>query len=165
MPPNILFLTHLFLGYAPWLLCFSAYLWPRLRTMDRFEAQRSIAMLHSFRIFGLAFLLPGVVGPHLPASFATFAAYGNFATGILAMLALLAVGLRPLFWLLILAFNLVGTADIILDGYHAVRANLPAVSGELGSMYAFLILYVPLQLITHLAAFYLLVRIPGRQTA
>ena len=165
MSPDKLFLTHLLLGYVPWLLCFGAYLWPRLRTMERFEAQRFIAALHSFRIFGLAFLLPGVVGPHLPAGFATVAAYGNFATGMLAMLALLAVGLRPVFWLLILVFNLVGTADIILDGYHAVRVNLPAVAGELGSMYAFLILYVPLQLITHLAAFYLLVRTPGRRMA
>lgn len=165
MSSDKLFLTHLLLGYVPWLLCFGVYLWPRLRTMDRLEAQRAIAMLHSFRIFGLAFLLPGLVGPDLPAGFATFAAYGNFATGMLAMLALLTVGLRPLFWLLILVFNLVGTVDIVLDGYHAVRANLPAVAGDLGSMYAFLILYVPLQLITHLAAFYLLVRTPGREVA
>jgi hypothetical protein len=165
MSPNILFLTHLSLGYIPWLLCFGAYLWPRLKATDPLEAQRAIAMLHSFRFFGLAFLLPGVVGSHLPAGFAAFAAYGNFATGLLAMLVLLAVRLRPFFWASVLVFNLVGLADIILDGYHAVRANLPAVAGELGAMYAFLILYVPLQLITHIAAFSLLVRAPGRQAA
>lgn len=43
--------------------------------MDRVEAQRAIATLHSFRFFGLAFLVPGVVGPNLPADFAVFAAY------------------------------------------------------------------------------------------
>jgi hypothetical protein len=48
-----------------------------------------IATLHSFRFFGLIFIVRGVVGPNLPASFATFAAYGDFATGVLAMLALL----------------------------------------------------------------------------
>jgi hypothetical protein len=63
--------------------------------MGRFEAQRMIATLHSFRFFGLVFILPGVVGPNLPAGFAT---YGDFATGILAMLALLTVRVRPMFW-------------------------------------------------------------------
>jgi hypothetical protein len=158
MSPNILFLTHLVLGYVPWLLCFGMYIWPRLKAMDHFDAQRAIATLHSFRFFGLVFLLPGVVGPNVPAGFATFAAYGNFATGVLAMLALLAVGIRPLFWLFVVAFNLVGVADIILDAYHAVQVRLPAVAGELGAMYAFPIIYVPAQMITHVAAFYLLVR-------
>jgi hypothetical protein len=37
--------------------------------MDHFEAQRAIATLHSFRFFGLVFILPGVVSPNLPASF------------------------------------------------------------------------------------------------
>ena len=163
MSPNILFLTHLLLGYLPWLLCFGVYLWPRLKAMDRLEAQRAIAMLHSFRFFALAFLLPGVVGPTLPAGFAAFAASGNFVSGLLAMLTLLAVRVRPLFLSSVLIFHLVGIADIMLDGYHAVHVNLPAVAGELGAMYAFLILYVPLQMITHLAAFYLLVRAPTRQ--
>jgi hypothetical protein len=163
MSPNILFLTQLVLSYVPCLLCFGAYMWPRLKAMDRFDAQRAIATLHSFRFFGLAFILPGVVGSNLPAGFATFAAYGNFATGVLAMLALLAVRIRPLFWLFVVALNLVGAADIILDGYHAVRVELPAVAGELGAMYAFLILYVPVQMITHIAAFYLLVRPTRRQ--
>jgi len=46
------------------------------------DAHGAIATLHSFRFFGLVFILPGVVGPDLPASFATFAAYGDFATGL-----------------------------------------------------------------------------------
>jgi hypothetical protein len=163
--PEIIFLIHLVSGYVVWLLCFGAYIWPQLKSMDRMEAQRAIATLHSFRFFGLVFILPGVVGPNLPAGFAAFAAYGNFATGVLAMLALLAVRIRPLFWLFVVAFNLVGVADCILDGYHAVQVNLPAVAGELGAMYAFLILYVPVQMITHIAAFYLLVRPTRRQAA
>src|ERR1700752_911850 len=99
MSPAIIFQIHLVLGYLPWLLCFGAYIWPRLRTMDRVEAQRAIATLHSFRFFGLVFIIPGVVGPNLPAGFAEFAAYGDFATGLLAMLALLTVRMRSLFWL------------------------------------------------------------------
>ena len=89
MSQERLFQLHLVLGYVAWLLCFGAYLWPRLRAMDSVAAQRAIATLHSFRFFGLVFLMPGVVGPELPASFAAFAAYGDFSTGVLALLALI----------------------------------------------------------------------------
>jgi hypothetical protein len=158
MTPAIIFQLHLVLGYVPWLLCFGAYIWPRLRTMDRIEAQRAIATLHSFRFFGLVFIIPGVVGANLPAEFATFAAYGDFATGILAILALLTVRIRALFWPLVAAFNLAGAADIIIDYYHGSMTGLPALAGELGATYAIPIIYVPVLMITHVAAFYLLLR-------
>src|SRR5260370_4279854 len=131
MSPEIIFLLQLVLGYVVWLLCFGAYIMPRLKAMDRVAAQRAIATLNSFRFFGLVFILPGVVGPHLPASFATFAAYGDFATGVLAMLALLTVRVRPLFWLFVVAFNIVGIVDILIDYYHAIQGGLPALAGQL----------------------------------
>ena len=87
------------------------------------------------------------------------------ATGVLAILALLTVGARPLFWLFVVAFNLAGVADLFLDYYHAVQANLPAVAGELGAAYAIPIIYVPLLMITHIAAFYMLVRPPARRAS
>src|SRR6266481_4915207 len=135
MSPATIFQIHLVLGYVPWLLCFGAYLWPRLKSMDRVEAQRAIATLHSFRFFGLVFILPGVVGPNLPAGFAAFAAYGDFATGVLAILALLMVRIRPLFSLFVIAFNVVGTADIMIDYYHGNQVGLAAVAGQLGATY------------------------------
>lgn len=155
MSPAVIFSMHLVLGYVVWLLCFVAYIWPKLKSLDGVQAQRAIATLHSFRFFGLVFLLPGVVGT-LPASFATYAAYGDFATGLLAILALLTIRLRPLFWSFVVAFNLVGVADLILDYYHATQVGLPALAGQLGAMYAIPILYVPLLMITHFIAFYLL---------
>lgn len=158
MSPKLLFQLHLVLGYVAWLLCFGAYIWPRLKSMDPFDAQRAIATLHSFRFFGLVFMLPGVVSPDLPASFAVFAAYGDLATGLLAMLALLTARVRALFWSFVVAFNLVGAADLILDYYHAIQADLPAHAGELGAMYAIPVIYVPLLAITHATAFYLLLR-------
>jgi hypothetical protein len=156
MSPEILFDIHLALGYVACLLFFGVYILPRLKSMERIEAQRAIATLHSFRFFGLVFILPGVVGPDLPAGFATFAAYGDLATGLLAMLALLTVRIRPLFLSLVVAFNVVGLADIIVDYYHATRLGLPALAGQLGATYAIPIIYVPLLVITHFVAFYLL---------
>jgi hypothetical protein len=159
MPSETIFLIHLGLGYVACLLCFSAYALPKLKAMERFEAQRAIATVHSFRFFGLVFILPGVVGPNLPASFATFAAYGDFVTGLLAILALLTARIRPLFWSFVVAFNIiVGVTDIIVDYYHAARVDLPALAGQLGSAYAIPIIYVPLLMITHAVALYWLVR-------
>ena len=158
MPPQIIFLTQLILGYVACLLCFSVYVMPRLKSLEPMEAQRMIATLHSFRFFGLVFILPGVVGPNLPAGFATFSAYADFATGILALLALLTVRVRPLLWSFVVAFNLVGAVDIILNYYHAVHVGLPALAGQLGAAYAIPIFYVPMLMITHVVAFYWLVR-------
>lgn len=158
MAPELIFQIHLVLGYVAWLLCFSVYIMPRLKSMDLVAAQRAIATLHSFRFFGLVFLLPGVVGPNLPLGFARFSAYWDLATGVLAMLALLTVKKRPLFWLFVVAFNLVGMVDLILDYYHATQVGLPALAGQLGAAYAIPILYVPLLMITHVVAFYLLLR-------
>jgi hypothetical protein len=160
-----IFRIHLVLGYVAWLLCFSAYIWPRLRAMDGVEAQRAIATLHSFRFVGLVFLVPGVVGPNLPTSFAIPSAYGDFATGVLALLALLSVRIRPLFWMLVVAFNLVGAGDILIDYYNAIQAGLPAMAGELGAAYPVAILYVPLLMITHVTSLYLLVRSPAGTVA
>ena len=156
-----IFQIQLVLGYVPWLLAFGAYVWPRLRAMDRVDAQRVIATLHSFRFFGLIFLVPGVVGPNLPADFAAFAAYGDFPTGLLAMLALLTSGMRPLFWLFVVAFNIVGAVDIIGDYYHGAVLRIADWAGQLGAGYAIPIIYVPILMITHVLSFYLLAR---RQT-
>jgi len=157
MSPKTIFNLHLILGYVAWLLCFRAYILPRLKLMNMVAAQRAIATLHSFRFFGLVFILPGVVG-NLPASFAPFAAYWDLATGLLAMLALLTVRIRPIFWLFVVAFNFVGVVDLILDYYHAVQVGLPALAGQLGAAYAIPIIYVPVLMITHVVAFYLLLR-------
>jgi len=161
MSPATIFNIHLLLGYVPWLLCFAAYISPKLTSMDRVEAQRAIATLHSFRFFGLVFMIPGVVGPDLSTGFSTFAAYGDFATGLLAMLALLTLRIRPLFWLFVVAFNLVGAVDIIVDYFHGIQLGLPA--GQLAATYWIPIIYVPLLMITHVAAFYLLVRSQPRK--
>jgi hypothetical protein len=158
MSPENLFRIHLVLGYVAWLLCFGAYIWPRLRAMGRIEAQRAIATLHSFRFFGLVFILPGIVGQDIPSGFATFAAYGDFATGLLAILALLTVRIRPLFLPFVVAFNVVGAADILIDYYHAIQTGLSATPGQFGATYWIPVIYVPLLMITHVAAFYLMAR-------
>lgn len=164
MPTVVLFNIHLVLGYVTMLLCLGAYVLSRLRAMEPVAAQRIIATAHSFRFFGLVFILPGVIGPGLPESFGAFAAYGDFATGVLAILALLTVRARPLFWLLVVAYNVVGIFDLVLDYAHAIALGVPAHAGEFGAAYVIPVLYVPALMITHIYAFYLLLR-PRPQNA
>ena len=51
-----------------------------------------------------------------------------------------------------------GLIDIFLDYYHAVQLDLAARAGDLAATYAIPIIYVPLLMITHLVAFYWMVR-------
>jgi hypothetical protein len=158
MSTTLLFQSHLVLGYVAWLLCFGAYVWPRLKAMEPVAAHRAIATLHSFRFFGLVFILPGVVSPDLPPHFAVFAAYADLATGLLAMAALVTVRMPVLFWSFVVAFNLVGAGDFILDYVHAIEVDLPSQAGEMGAAYAIPVLFVPILMISHIAAFILLWR-------
>ena len=77
---------------------------------------------------------------------------------MLAILALLTVTIRPLFWLFVVAFNLVGTVDLLDAYYNAIRGGLPALAGQLGAAYVIPIIYVPMLAITHVVAVYWLVR-------
>ena len=158
MSPAPLFQLQLLLGYVAWLLCFKVYLLPRLKSMPRVEAHRAMATLHSFRWIGLIFILPGVVGPNVPSTFAMYGAYGDLATGLLAILALLAIRIRPLFWSLVVAFNVVGVLDFLVDYYLAISTGVAAHAGQLVAAYYIPVLYVPLAMITHVLAFYWLVR-------
>ena len=80
------------------------------------------------------------------------------------MLALLTVRTRPLFWLFVVSFNLVGTIDLVVDYYNAIKIGLPAIAGQLGATYVIPVIYVPALMITHIAAFYFLAR-PQREVA
>ena len=158
MSTGTIFQIQLIAGYVAWALCFGIYIVPWLKSFGRPNAFRAIAALHSFRFFGLAFIVPGVVGTDLSASFSTFAAMGDFATGALAMLALVCFRSRALFWTFVVAFNVVGAGDLLVDYYHAIQIHLPEQAGNLGAMYAIPILYVPALMISHGVAFYWLLR-------
>jgi hypothetical protein len=146
----ILFFVSIAFSLTVWAIVATRYIWPELRVRQRAEALRPLLILHSFRFIGLAFLVPGVVSPDLPAAFARPAAYGDL---IAAVLALLALALLPsaagvgVAWI----FNLWGTADLLNAFYQANHAGL--LAGQLGAAYFLPTLIVPLLLITHLVAF------------
>jgi hypothetical protein len=76
----------------------------------------------------------------------------------LAILALLTIRIRPLFWLFVVAFNVVGVIDFFGDYYLALSSGVPEHAGQLAATYYIIVLYVPIAMITHFLAFYWLVR-------
>jgi hypothetical protein len=155
MLPQICFFVSIAFALIAWGIVAKRYFWPNLRLLPRADALRPILILHSFRFIGLAFLVPGVVSPELPAAFAHSAAYGDIAAAILALLSLASLPRRGgigIAWF----FNLWGSADILNAFYQANHAGLKA--GELGAGYFLPTLIVPLLLVTHALAFRILLQ-------
>jgi hypothetical protein len=155
MLTQLCFFGSIAFSFIAWGIVSARYIWPELRLRQQAEALRPLLILHSFRFMGLAFLVPGVVSPDLPAAFAHAAAYGDIIAATLALLSLL---LLPggagivIAWI----FNLWGSADLLNAFYQANAAGL--LPGQLGASYFIPTFVVPLLLITHGLAFRILLR-------
>jgi hypothetical protein len=152
---NIWFFVSIAFSLVAWGIVTARYIWPELRLRSRVEALRPLLVLHSFRFIGLAFLVPGVVSPDVPAAFAHPVAYGDLIAAVLALLSLLllpsAVGVAAA-WI----FNLWGAADLLNAFYQANHTGL--LAGQLGATYFIPTVIVPLLLITHGLAFRILLQ-------
>jgi uncharacterized membrane protein len=156
MSPELCFGISVLLGFLVWGLVTARYIWPALRAQLGPERFRPILLFHSFRFVGLAFLVPGVVSPELPAAFARPAAYGDLIACILALtaLAVLRTRMGPIvLWI----FNLWGTGDL-LYAYYQGAIGVRLVAGQLGSGYFIPTALVPLLLMTHGLVFRMLLR-------
>ena len=127
---------------AKWMLA------PWLAKLPHHQALMWLTLPHAFRYIGMVFLVPGVVAQPLPDAFAIPAAYGDLLTGVLALLALVAlrtgwVGAVALVWL----FNVVGTVDLL----NALR-HLD-VAPAFGAAWYIPTFLVPVLLVTHYMMF------------
>jgi len=132
------------------------YVQPRLAPLPLEAALQPLLVLHALRHMGMVFLVPTVVGPALPASFAIPAAYGDLLAGLLALAAIVALRARspialPLTWL----FNVVGLLDLINAFYQGLTHDV-----QLGPAYFIPTFIVPALVITHVMMFRMLVRHP-----
>ena len=132
------------------------YLFPRL---DRLRPQAvliPILLLHSLRQLGLMFLTRGATFPGMPTGFAYPAALGDFATALLALVALFLVsrnlpGAKFLVWI----FNLFGTLDLIVA---ITTANIYGAADFMGPAYWIPAFWVPALLVAHYVTFVILIK-------
>ncbi len=153
MDTRAIFLLQVVLSVVVWSLLARWLLSPWLEKKSRHEALFWLTVPHAFRHVGMVFLVPGVVAQPLPESFANPAAYGDLLTGVLALLALIALrtswtGAVVLVWL----FNTVGTVDLLNALRHV------DVAPDFGAAWYIPTFLVPLLLVTHFMIFARLLR-------
>lgn len=151
--------TEFTMSLAAFVLIAAWYVVPALRARPFHAAVAPILLLHSFRHFGLFYITAMAVPSPPPLGFAAATAYGDVATALLALIALVAVRRSrrlavPLVW----AFNLVGFIDLVVATINAQRHDLAAYS--IGVAYILPILVVPALLVSHALVFWLLLRRP-----
>ncbi len=136
------------LSLVVWGLIAKWFLAPWLEKQSQHEALFWLTLPHAFRYMGMVFLVPGVVDQPLPMEFAGPAAYGDLATGVLALVAIIALRSRwsaavALVWL----FNIVGTVDLLNALRHV------NVVPDFGAAWYIPTFFVPLLLVTHFMIF------------
>lgn len=144
MTPTAVFLTQLFTSLVAFGLLARWVVSPWLADKPLRVALMILVAPHAMRHIGLSFLVPGVVNPELPANFANAAAYGDFAAGLLALLALVALRQG---WTRALAITWVFSIVGIVDLANALRqaAVIPLLEGT----WYIPTFIVPLLLVTH----------------
>ena len=148
MDIQAIFGLQFLLSLVVWGVIVGVLLGPWLTRLPAYEALIWLSVPHAFRHIGMAFLVPGLNDQPLPADFANPAAYGDLASGVLALLAILALRSRwsaaaALVWTL----NIVGTVDLA----NALR-HLD-VASKFGATWFIPTMLVPLLLVTHFLMF------------
>jgi hypothetical protein len=143
---------YFFVSYAVAFLVFALiakwYLWPSIKDRALKPALTPLLLYSCLRINGLMFLMPGLVSPELPSSFATPTAYGDLIAVLLALVALVLVRLEsalsvPVLWL----FNIVGLLDLTYGNVSSLKDQInPA---QWGTAYYLVVLNVPAMIVVH----------------
>ena len=124
------------------------YATPWLASRPMEVALMALLIPHAFRHVGMAFLVPALNQPGMPADFAMAAAYGDLLSGMLALTALIALKDRwaiaiPLVWV----FNIVGAIDLA----NALRQDGAIL--YMGATWFIPTFVVPVLLVTHVMVF------------
>jgi hypothetical protein len=158
LPGNFL---RYFISYAVALvgcgLVAAWYVWPAIKNRPPKTALPPLLLYASLRVNGLMFLMPGLVSPDLPKTFALPTAYGDLTAACLALLSLWPVRsgsatALPLVWL----FNIVGSLDLIYATISSIRDHVDPTL--LGVSYYLAVLNVPAMLVVHFMIFVYLLR-------
>ena len=160
MPPIVLFglqFTFCLVAYALIAWWYGA---PRLNKLPRELALVPLVWIHVLRMVGGTILAPGSVDPGVPGEFRTMIGYGDMATAVLALVALIALRRRMpaaigLVWLF-LAVGLLDTVNAIIQSMRFSVFTYP-----LGLNWVIVTTYVPALLVSSVLIFIHLRR-PGR---
>jgi len=134
------------MAIAAYLLIFRTYLHPWLREQTFEAAVMPFLIFHIFRYLGLALLVTGQVDPEVSRNALSIMAYGDLASGVCALIAVVAIvhGSRFIVPLVVL-FSVVGIAAGV-------------IVSDIGTMWFFLVTFAPVLLLSHI---YIIARLIG----
>jgi hypothetical protein len=152
MPPIVLFGIQFTFSLAVYALIAWWYVSPRLSRIPRELALVPLVWVHVFRIVGGTILAPGAVDASVPADFRTMIGYGDMATAVLALVALVALRVRwrgaiALVWICI-AVGLLDTVNAIIE---SMRYSV--FTYALGVNWVIVTMYVPALLVSTVLIF------------
>jgi len=158
MEPIALFGIQFTLSLAAYALIAFWYVVPRLSRLPREVALAPLLWIHAFRIVGGTILAPGSVDPGVAMEFRTMIGYGDLATAVLALLALIALrgrfaGAIALVWLCV-GVGLLDTVNAIIQSTRYSVFTYP-----LGVNWVIVSMYVPMLLVSSLL---ILMQLVGR---
>ena len=145
--PIALFGTQFTLGTVVYALIALWYVAPRLSRLPVESALAPLLWVHAFRIVGGTILAPGAVDAAVAPEFRAMVGYGDMATAVLALVALLALRLRfsgaiAVVWI----FLTVATLDTVNAIVQSLRYDV--VSYPLGVNWLIVTCYVPALLVS-----------------
>jgi hypothetical protein len=163
MEPLVLFGIQFTFCLAAYAFIAWWYVAPRLSRLPREAALVPLLWIHAFRIVGGTILAPGSVDAAVPADFRTMIGFGDMATALLALVALVALRFRwrgaiALVWLC-LAVGLLDTVNAIIE---SMRYSV--FTHGLGFNWVIVTAYVPALLVSSVLIFMQL-RKPSHTTA
>ena len=121
------------------------------------KAVLPLLLLHVFRYLGLTLIVPGQIDSSVSMDALQVMAWGDFASGVCALLAAIAVHHRwSVATALVGLFSLVGIGDLIAVGITAIKAGV--FFADIGTMWFILVLYAPVMLLAQIYVAYRLVR-------
>jgi hypothetical protein len=128
------------------------YVAPRLSRLPLELALTPLLWVHAFRIVGGTILAPGAVGPGVPTEFREMIGYGDLATALLALLALIALRTRhpralAVVWLCV-TVGMLDTVNAIIQSMRFSVFTYP-----LGVNWVIVTIYVPALLVSSLLIF------------
>ena len=128
--------------------------WFKSRSMH--AAVLPLLLLHAFRYIGLTLIVPGQMDPKLPMDGLSVIAWGDYASGAVALLAAIAVHHRwPIATAMVALFTVVGLGDFIVVGYTA--SSIGVFFADMGTMWYVLVIFAPALLLSQLYIAYRLV--------
>ena len=147
MKPIVLFGIQFTLSLVAYALIAYWYAMPRLARLPRELALTPLLWVHVLRVVGGTILAPGAVGPGVPMEFRRMVGYGDMATALLAVVALIALRAQAsraigFVWL----FVVVGMLDTVNAIIQSIRFSV--FNDALGVNWVIVTIYVPALLVS-----------------